>query len=178
MQYRFYIATGEPVRKLLSEMRAIGNHASIYRDFLIGDTGASNLFYYAGEPGRPRGLVFAERKDRPGLKFGANVGEGFTYFPETATEEGKKLAKALDDPRVRFDPEAWLLEKLKIEGHAPGYCEHCRNIHAKYRPRIYLNPSQSTALYLKIPGEMAPYPELPDWFRETRESVWLAEQGK
>lgn len=177
MQYRFYIGKGEEAARLVSEMVHAMLHASAYRDALIEQHGARNLFCYANEPDRPRGFVYGDRKDRQGLKFGAAVQGGFTYFPDNATEDGKKFEELLSDPGLRFDQEIWLLKALNVAGEARGYCEHCRNIHALFKPRAF-RPDGKFEIFLKIPAAMSPYPVLPEWCRETRESEWLAEQGK
>lgn len=177
MQYRFYIGKGKDAARLVSEMVSAMLFAAVYRDALIEQSGANNLFFYANEPDRPRGFVYGDRKDRQGLKFGAAVKGGFTYFPDNATEDGKKFEELLSDPRLRFDQEIWFLKALNVTGVASGYCEHCRNIHALFKPRAF-RPDGKFEIFLKIPAEMSPYPVLPEWCKEVKESVWLAGQGK
>lgn len=177
MNYKFYIGEGEKARAMFDEMLADRNFASIYRNALIELTGAENLFYYAAEPDRPRGFVFAEQKDRPGLKFGAAVDGGFTYFPDRETSDGQHYEELLSDAKLRFDAELDFLRQLGVKGEAYGYCHHCRNAHAVYRPRVFWVSGQY-AIFLKIPETLDPYPELPAWIQEVKESEWLARQGK
>lgn len=177
MQYRFYIGKGDVAAKLISEMISAMLYASVYRDALIEQSGADNLYFYANEPDRPRGFVYGKREDRVGLKFGAAIEGGFTYFPDHTVEEGRKFEELLSDSRLRFDQELLLLEELNLTGEVRGYCEHCRNVHAVFKPRAF-RPDGKFEIFLKIPATMAPYPELPEWFMEVKESVWLAAQGR
>lgn len=177
MQYRFYIGKGEVAAKIVSEMVSAMLYASVYRDALIEQSGANNLFFYANEPDRPRGFVYGKREDYPGLKFGAVIEGGFTYFPDNTVEKGKMFEKLLADPKLRFDQEVYLLGAINITGDVRGYCEHCRNIHSIFKPRAF-RPDRKFEIFLKIPAEMSPYPEIPEWFKEVKESTWLAMQGK
>ncbi len=176
MQYRFYIGKGDVAAKIISEMISTMLYASVYRDALIEQSGADNIFFYPNEPDRPRGLVYGKRENRVGLKFGAAIEAGFTYFPDNTVEEGRKFEESLSDPRLRFDQEVWLLDEFNIIGEVRGYCEHCRNIHAVFKPRAF-RPDGKFEIFLKIPTGISPYPTLPEWFKEVKESVWLAEQG-
>lgn len=177
MRYRFYIGKGDEATRLVAEMISARFFASAYRDALIEQSGAHNLFFYANEPDRPRGFVYGSQEERQGLKFGAAIKGGFTYFPDSALEEGRKFEELLSDSRLRFDQEVYLLKALNISGEARGYCEHCRNLRALFKPQAF-RPDNKFEIFLKIPVGMDPYPEIPGWFREVKESVWLARQGK
>lgn len=175
MKYKFYIGEGAEAEKMISECISAEHYASIYRCAAIESAGAANLYCYYLEPDCPRGFVFKTREEREGFRFGAAVNGGFTYFPDPSTDKGKTYQDMLCDQRLRFHAEAWLLRALNIHAEAHGRCEHCRNAHARYKARALWENRQ---IYLKIPSEANPYPEIPQWLREVKESQWLAAQGK
>lgn len=177
IQYKFYIGDGEEARELLGIAYAAEQYAGVYRDALIEHLGADNLFYFSHIPGKPQGVVFREPKEIPGLKMGAaTVGTGFIYFPDLSTDEGKKIQEMLFDKRLEFDAEQMLLDMLGLQAEITGYCEICRNIHAKYRSRAFYLKGISK-IFAQVPiGNIVPVP--PDWMKPVKESEWLAAQGK
>lgn len=178
MEYRFYIGEGEPARTLIGEVLASGQYAGVYRDALIEQTGADNLVFFSHFPGKPQGLVFNERKEIPGLKMGApTVTTGFAYFPDLATEEGKKLQGLLFDKRLEFDAEQMLLNELGLQLEVVGYCDVCRNVHAKFRSHAFIIDG-IPKVFAQVPVVKEIIPMPPDWMKEVKESEWLAAQGK
>lgn len=179
MEYRFYIGKGPQASKLIGEVLAAEQYAGVYRDALIGDLGAENLVYFSHAPGKPQGFIFSERKEIPGLKLGSVTAAeaGFTYFPDLATEEGIKLQEALFDKRLEFVAEQMLLNALGFQLEVVGYCEVCRNVHAKFKSHAFILPG-IPRVFAQVPVDEEVIPMPPDWMSEVKESKFLAAQGK
>lgn len=178
VKYRFYIGEGEKASDLIGHALSAEQHAGVYRDALIELYGACGLYFYSHAPGKPQGFVFHERKEIPGLKMGSATTEnGFVYFPDMSTEEGRRASEALFDKRLEFDVEQMLLKHLSLRREVAGFCENCRNVHAKYTSHAFYLDGMAK-IFVRVPVDDGPMPVPPDWLKEVKESEWLAAQGK
>ena len=128
------------------------------------------------------GLVFIERQDRPYLKNEIRLESGFGYYPKLNCKQGKELAAKLKAPELQFDTSDYILDTLKLHRMYAG-----THAASKTGMAMYLSVADYAGdkILVSIPGKKnegaltgAPWPEVPTWFREVKESEWLAAQGK
>ena len=180
MKFHYYIGEGPEADALLTDVRQKRETAHAARTKLMEDYGADALILSSWSRGKPVGLGFRQEQSVPYLKGGNRRYEaGFAYYPKMSTKAGKELSAKLDAPELEFDACDYILERLKLSRMVAGRHSGSRTGMAMYH---------STAGYcfgkmlVKIPSGNSdsddPMPDVPDWFREVKESEWLAAQGK
>ena len=176
----YYIGEGPEADTLLTEVRQSLKTAHAARTKLMEDYDADALILSPWSRGKPVGLGFRQEQRIPYLKEGnRRYEDGFAYYPKMNTKAGKELSAKLDAPELEFDACDYILERLKLSRMVVGRHSGSRTGMAMYH---------STAGYcfdkilVKIPSGNSdsddPMPDVSDWFREVKESEWLAAQGK
>lgn len=179
MEFHYYIGEGPEADVLLTEVRQSLKTAHAARTKLMEDYGADALILSSWSRGKPVGLGFRQEQSVPYLKGGRRFKDGFACYPKMSTKAGKELSAKLDAPELEFDACDYILERLKLSRMVVG-----RHSGSRTGMAVYC----STAGYcfdkmlVKIPSGNSdsddPMHDVPDWFREVKESEWLAAQGK
>ena len=177
MEKHYFIGEGPEAEKLIAatlERREVATEA---RRKLMEDYGADGLIKRDWDGGRIIGLGFKKKTDAPFLKGCEKVSDGYTYYPKRNTKAGKELAKRLEDERLTFNASSFIRDALGIsrmvfEGRqifeaAAGVTEDLKKI-------LVVIPGTKE----KSPGCTDPFPAVPEWMREVKESEFLAAQGK
>lgn len=177
MRFRFYVGEGEKAVELIGLIESGEARAQVYRSALVEEMGAESLLFFPTWPGKPQGFLYPETVEKAGLKMGASVASGIAYFPDTNTEEGRKIRDALFDERLEFDAETELIRAIGMWIATPGYCAVCDNIHAVYKTCAYFL-GKIPKIFVRVPVDEMLIPVGPAWLREVKESEWLAAQGR
>lgn len=171
MKKNYYLGEGPYAETLISGAKERWQRANDARDSLLLEYSADGLLSRGSEI---YGLVFKERKDLTFLKVEAVIDGKFGYSPRLNSKQGKELKNRLQSPDVQFDVSSFILNELKLN-----------------RVCISATPSglvmdrssvdfSGKILLLVIPDgeDCDPMPEIPTWFRQVKESEWLAAQDK
>lgn len=177
MEKHYFIGEGPEAEKLISATMARREVATEARRALMQDYGADGLIKRDWDGGSIVGLGFKQKTDAPYLKGGERVADGYAYYPKLNTKAGKQLAKRLEDERLTFNASCFIIDALSIwrmvfEGRnlfeaAAGVTEDLKKI-------LVVIPGTKE----KSPGCTDPFPSVPEWLREVKESEFLAAQGK
>ena len=177
MEKHYYIGEGPEAEKLIAATLARHEVATEARMALMQAYGADGLIKRNWDGGSIVGLGFKQKTDAPYLKGGEKVSDGYAYYPKRNTKSGKELAKRLEDERLIFNASCFILDALSIsrmvfEGRkifeaAAGITEDLKKI-------LVVIPGTKE----KSPGCTDPFPAVPEWLREVKESEFLASQGK
>ena len=176
MEKHFYIGEGAEADQLLAETRELWSVCREAQQRLAEDYGADSLVATRGIGWRNKvtGLFFAQKVDRPYLKYAYRVAGGYAYLPRKKTQEGKELARRLrEEKSLHFSVSRHIVRALKV-GRIVRGTSHLYESTAGYA---------GNSIFLAIPGSQEPcegidpFPAIPEWFREVRESEWLAGQG-
>lgn len=180
MQWKFYIGDGWEAEVFIRQAEERKKLVYAKRKALMDEYEADGLVMAAGFTyGTPMALGYKEKQSRPYLRGETQCQDGYYYFPRLNTKAGKELAAKLEDPDMVFDKSDYVVEKLGLVHIAHGA------LAAGGRYRVY----QTMASYgdgkilVKIPCENTVECEkiiqkIPVWFREVKESEFLAAQGK
>ena len=177
MEKHYFIGEGQEAEKLIAATLARREVATEARRKLMEDYGADGLIKRDWDGGIIVGLGFKQKTDAPYLKGGEKVSDGYAYYPKRNTKTGKELAKRLKDERLTFNASCFILDALAIsrmvfEGRkifeaAAGVTEDLKKI-------LVVIPGTKE----KSSGCTDPFPAVPEWLREVKESEFLAVQGK
>lgn len=183
MEKHFFIGEGPQADELIAETLERENVAREARKALIAEYETDGLILSRWDDGKVAGLAFDKPTSRPYLKGETRLsnGDGYGYYPKLNTKEGKRLAGRLKARELTFSPSNFILDKLglrrMVSGPSPasrtGYSLHCS-----------VAGIVSGKILVSIPGGKErergkdPFPEVPAWLREVKESEWLAAQGR
>lgn len=180
MQWKFYIGDGWEAEGFILAAEERKNLVYAKRRALMDEYGADGLILSSGFTyGTPIALGFREKQSRPYFKGEARCKDGYYYFPRLTTKAGKELAAKLDDPDVIFDKSDYVIESLGLfhvehgSMASGGKCRLYQSVGSYGNGLIlvkipYKNDAECEKLLQKI----------PPWFREVKESEFLAPQGK
>lgn len=135
------------------------------------------------DDGKVAGLAFDKPTSRPYLKEETRLSnrEGYGYYPKLNTKEGKRLAERLEAEELTFSLSNFILDKLHLRRMVTGPSSVSRTGYALHYSAAGI---VSGKVLVSIPGGKesehgeAPFPEVPAWLREVKESEWLAAQGR
>ena len=183
MEKHYYIGEGSLAEKFIAVALERENVAREARKSLMVEYEANGLILSAWDDGEVAGLVFDKPTSRPYLKRKTRLssGEGYGYYPKLNTKEGKRLAQKLEAKELTFSLSDFILDKLHLHRMVAGPNSLSRTGCAIYRSAAGII---SGKVLVSIPGSKDrehggdPFPEVPAWFREVKESEWLAAQGR
>lgn len=176
MEKHYFIGEGPEAEKLIAatlERREVATEA---RRALMQDYGADGLIESGGFNNVVIGLGFNKKTDAPFLKGHELLSGGYAYYPKRNTKAGKELAKRLDDKKISFDHSRFILDCLKasrtvIEGTKVIMSAAC--ISEDMKRILVVIPGVTEKVHFSDP-----FPAVPEWLREVKESEFLAAQGK
>lgn len=183
MEKHYYIGEGPQAEELIVETLERENVAREARKALIADYEADGLILSVWRDGKVTGLTFDKPTSRPYLKGETRLSnrEGYGYYPKLNTKEGKRLAKRLEAEELTFSQSNFILDKLRLRRTVAGPSSASRTGCALYYSVAGI---VSGKVLVSIPGGKEweegedPFPEVPAWLREVKESEWLAAQGR
>lgn len=173
MEKKYYIGEGPEAEALIAEVQARREVVSSARSAVQNEYGADGLLS-RNRGGEICGLVFKEKQHSPFLKSEIRVDGGYGYYAKKNCKRGKELYAKLRVPDLQFSPSDHIVKKLNIN-------------------RMCFGPSgpgmaiYSTAagfadgkIIVSIPAAEKgdPMPSVPAWFREVKESEFIAAQGR
>ena len=178
MERHYFIGEGPEAKAVLAKTVERMKICNAARKKLLKDYGADYFtetgpsFFGGGEL---IGLGYYEKVQRPYFKGEERTELGYTYYPRLSTKEGKALAKRLkEEKELHFYPSHFICELLGVR----------RCCHKGMRFFWSAAGFADGKLLLSVPGSKEsedgedPFPEIPDWLREVKESEFLAAQGK
>ena len=181
MEKNYYIGEGPEAEALIAEIKGLREAANNARDVVQQEYGADGLVLH-GRGGKVCGLAFIEKQNKPFLKGEVRLEKGFGYYPKLNCKQGKELASKLGAPELQFNTNDYILTKLKLHRMCGGPHRASRTGMALY---LSVAGYAENKILVSIPGPKDldrmhgdPMPEVPIWFREVKESEWLAAQGK
>lgn len=180
MQWKFYIGDGWEAEGFIRGAEERKKLVYAKRRELMDEYGADGLIMSAGFTyGTPIALGFKEKQARPYLKGESRCKDGYYYFPRLNTKAGKELAAKLEDQDMVFDRSDYVIHNLGLFHVAHG------SMVAGGKYRVYQSAADygNGVILVKIPCESeAEYEKIaqkiPTWFREVKESEFLAAQGR
>lgn len=183
MEKHFYIGEGLEAEELIAETLERENVAREARKALIAEYETDGLILSVWDDGKVAGLAFDKPTSRPYLAGETRLSsrEGYGYYPKLSTKEGKRLAKRLEAEELTFSQSNFILDKLRLRRMVAGPSSASRTGSALYYSVAGI---VSGKILISIPGSKEnehgrdPFPEVPAWLREVRESEWLAAQGR
>lgn len=183
MKKHFYIGEGPQAEALIAETLERENVAREARKALIAEYDADGLILSVWGNGRVTGLAFDTPTSRPYLKGETRTSgeEGYGYYPKLNTKEGKRLAERLKAEELTFSPSKFILDKLHLHRMVTGPSPVSRTGYALHSSVAGI---VSEKILVSIPGSKTnepgkdPFPDVPAWLREVKESEWLAAQGR
>lgn len=183
MEKHFYIGEGPEAEELIAETLERENVAREARKALIAEYETDGLILSVWNDGKVAGLAFEKPTNRPYLKGETRLsnGEGYGYYPKLSTKEGKRLAERLKAEELTFSRSNFILDKLCLRRIVAGASQSSRTGRALYYSVAGII---SGKVLVSIPGGKEreggedPFPEVPVWLREVKESEWLAAQGR
>ena len=176
MEKHYFIGEGQEAEKLIAATLARHEVATEARRALMQDYGADGLIECGGFNNVVIGLGFNKKTDAPFLKGHKLLSGGYAYYPKRNTKAGKELAKRLDDKKISFDRSRFILDYLKasrtvIEGTKVIMSAAC--ISEDMKRILVVIPGVTE----KVPFS-DPFPAVPEWLREVKESDFLAAHGE
>lgn len=187
MERHYFIGEGPEAKALIAEANERWRASCDARKRLLEDYGADFFMetsYSLERGGRIEGLGFSERVKRPYFKGEERTKMGYAYYPKLSTREGKALAKRLEEEKeLHFCTAVYLLKKLNIsrilfEGGRVHWCTagwiEDKVLLSVPGPKSPKDLEERKKLNLSID----PWPQIPDWFREVKQSEFLAAQGE
>lgn len=188
MERHYFIGEGPEAKELITKTWARLNVCNNARDKLLKQYEADNVVTSKSNitgGGRVVALWFKEPVQRPYLKGGERLEGGNFYYPNRRTKEGKELARRLkEDEALTFDYSTFILKTLGIsrivfdEALTMHYCTagfaDGKVLLSVPGPKFPKDLEERKKLGLSID----PWPVIPDWLREVKESEFLAVQGK
>lgn len=188
MERHYFIGTGPEAEALIAETWARLNVCNNARDKLLKQYEADNVVTSKSNitgGGRVVALWFKEPVQRPYLKGGECLEGGYFYYPNLRTKEGKALARRMkEDEALTFDYSTFILKKLGVsrivfdEGLSMYYCtagfadgKVLLSVPGPKSPKSF---EERKKLNLSID----PWPQIPTWFKEVKQSEFLAAQGE
>lgn len=183
MEKHFYIGEGPQAKELIAETLERENIAREARKALIAEYKTDGLILSGWGDGKVVGLAFDKPTSRPYLKGETRLsnGEGYGYYPKLSTKEGKRLANRLEAEELTFNQSKFILDRLHLCRMVAGASSASRTGCALYYSVAGII---SGKILVSIPGGKEreggkdPFPEVPVWLREVKESEWLAVQGR
>lgn len=183
MEKHYYIGEGSQAEELIAETRERGNVARKARKALMAEYEADGLVLSVWDDGKVAGLAFDKPTSRPYLKGETKLsnGGGYGYYPKLNTNEGKRLAQKFDAEELTFSMSKFILDKLRLHRIVSGPGGPSRTGYILYHSVAGII---SDKVLVSIPGSKDrehgrdPFPEVPAWLREVKESEWLAAQGR
>lgn len=183
MEKHFYIGEGPEAEELIAETLERENVAREARKALVAEYETDGLILSVWDNGKIAGLAFDKPTSRPYLKGETRLsnGEGYGYYPKLSTKEGKRLAERLKAEELTFSRSNFILDKLRLRRMVAGASSASRTGCALYYSVAGII---SGKILVSIPGNKEnehgrdPFPEVPAWLREVKESEWLAVQGR
>lgn len=183
MEKHFYIGEGPEADALITETRERENVAREARKALIAEYEADGLILSVWDDGKVAGLAFEKPTSRPYLKGETRTSgqKGYGYYPKLSTKEGKRLAQKLEAEELTFSLSKFILDRLRLHRMVAG-----SSLVSQTGSVLYYSVAGivSGKILVSIPGskgsehEQDPFPEVPAWLREVKESEWLAAQGR
>lgn len=183
MEKHFYIGEGPEAEALIAETLERKNVALEARKALIAEYETDGLVLSAWGDGKVTGLAFDKPTSRPYLKGKTRLsdGESYGYYPKLSTKEGKRLAQKLEAEELTFSLSKFILDKLRLRRMVAGPGGTSPTGYILYHSVAGI---VSGKVLVSIPGSKEnkqgrdPFPNVPEWLREVKESEWLAAQGR
>lgn len=173
MTKNFFIGEGPEAEALIAEVKELREAVSIARKAIQNEYCADGLLS-RNNGGEICGLVFKEKQSLPFLKEEMRVDGGYGYYAKRNCKQGKELSAKLRAPDLQFSPSDHIVKKLNINRMCFGASGPGMAIYSTAAGFI------DGKIIVSIPAaeKSDPMPEVPTWFREVKESEWLAAQGK
>lgn len=183
MEKHYYIGEGPQAEDLISETREREDIARKARKALMAEYEADGLVLSVWGEGKVTGLAFDKPTNRPYLKGETELsnGKGYGCYPKLNTKEGKRLAQKFEAEELTFSMSKFILDKLRLHRMVSGPGGPSRTGYILYHSVAGII---SGKVLVSIPGSKenghgkTPFPEVPAWLREVKESEWLAAQGR
>lgn len=187
MERHYFIGEGPEAKELIAETWARWQACNDARKRLLEDYKA-DFFMETGYSllggGEVIGLGFHDKVQRPYFKGEERTKMGYAYYPKLSTREGKALAKRLkEEKELHFHASKYLLKKMNIsrilfEGGRVHWCTACfvddKVLLSVPGPKSPKSFEERKKLNLSID----PWPQIPDWFKEVKQSEFLRVQGE
>lgn len=178
MEYRYFLSDSAEAKQIIEACITKIEERNVKRRTVLQEYGADTFVASRGGHGNLLGIVYKEKQESPWLKLDyEDKVHGFVYKPKRNIKRGRALSDAMQDEGMSFIPSEFLVR----ECHA-GRCL------SEYRfgQHILVFSTAGFAdgvIFLKIPDNGQeeggdPFPDIPGWLREVKESEWLMAQGK
>lgn len=183
MERHYFIGEGPEADELIKAARNRESIARSARKAIIKEFDADGLMQSPWRDGKVIGLAFYERVKRPYLKGEVRLDgdDGYGYYPKLSTKEGKRLSEKLKDDDLTFHMAKFILDHLHLHRMVKGQPSNHRRGYPLYFSAAGIIDNK---VLVSIPGGKenkkgeAPFPVIPEWMREVKESEWLAAQGR
>ncbi len=173
MQYRYYLGKGAEATALLQDVRTKICDRNLARMALCQEYAAIAV-YMVGN--RVAGLVFDADREENYLKFECVMpGGGHAFTPRRNTRQGKLLSQRIaTDPIIHFDAGTYIVEQLHVGRTVFEHLEIFETIAG------FVDDTVLVQIPLGHENGMRgidPFPTIPGWLQEVKESEFLKEQG-
>lgn len=169
MEKHYFIGEGPEAEKLIAATLERQEVATEARRKLMEDYGADGLIEGGWNSKKVFGLGFKQKADAPYLKGGERVADGYAYYPKLNTKAGKQLAKRLEDERLTFNASCFILDALSIS-------RMVFEVRKIFEAAAGVTEDLKKILVIIPASEEGPFPAVPEWLREVKESEFLAAQ--
>lgn len=173
MEKSYYIGEGPEAEALIAEVIERRVSTGVARKAVQDEYGADGLLT-RNNGGEICGLVFKEKQDCPFLKGELRLPDGYGYYAKKNCKQGKELSAKLRAPDLQFSPSDYIVKKLNINRMCFGPSCHGMAIYSTAAGFI------DGKIIVSIPAAKKgdPMPSIPAWFREVKESEFIAAQGR
>ena len=173
MEKNYYIGEGPEAEALIEEVQARREVVSSARSAVQTAYGADGLLS-RNNGGEICGLVFKEKQSCPFLKGEMRLPDGYGYYAKKNCKQGKDLSAKLRAPDLQFSPSDHIVKKLNINRMCVGPSGTGMAIYSTAAGFV------DGKIILSIPAAEKgdTMPSIPAWFREVKESEFIAAQGR
>lgn len=173
MEKHFYIGEGPEAEALIAEVVDCRVSAGVARKAVQDEYSADGLLS-RNNGGEICGLVFKEKQNSPFLKGEMRVDGGYGYYAKKNCKQGKELSAKLRAPDLQFSPSDHIVKKLNINRMCFGASGPGMAIYSTAAGFV------DGKIIVSIPAAEKgdPMPSVPAWFREVKESEFIAAQGR
>lgn len=174
MEKHYFIGEGPEAEKLISAMLEREKVAREARNSLMNDYGIDRLYLW--RDGSVASLGFKEKTDASFLKGGKKKSDGlYSYLPKLNTKAGKELAMRLKDENLTFSVSNFILDSLNLHRSSFDSFKMFVSVAGvtKDKKILVLIPGTKE----KSPECPDPFPAVPEWLLEVKESEFLAALG-
>ena len=173
MEKNYYIGEGPEAEALIAEVQARREVVGNARSAVQAEYGADGLLS-CNNGGEICGLVFKEKQNCPFLKGELRLPDGYGYYAKKNCKQGKELSAKLRAADLQFSPSDHIVKKLNINRMCFGASGPGMAIYSTAAGFV------GGKIIVSIPAAEKgdPMPPIPAWFREVKESEFIAAQGR